>query len=65
MRDVGFSDFNREHILLAKYILNNSAVLETMSVGCCWNLSKIKRKLFSSSRASATCKLSVYSEQYD
>ncbi|RHN44088.1 putative F-box domain, FBD domain, leucine-rich repeat domain, L domain-containing protein [Medicago truncatula] len=63
LRDIGFPDF-RQHILLARYILNNSAVLETMSVGCCWNLSKIKGKLFSSSRVSATCKLSVYLEQY-
>ncbi|XP_058753055.1 FBD-associated F-box protein At5g22730-like [Vicia villosa] len=46
-------------LLLAKYILKNSAVLQTMKI---WNggQPKIKRLLLSCPRASSTCKLTVY-----
>jgi hypothetical protein len=45
--------------MLAKYILKNAEVLQTMEI---WNSgeTKIKRQLSSCPRASATCKLTVY-----
>jgi hypothetical protein len=47
-------------IMLARYILENAKVLQTMRV---WNKARAQRetesKLFSSPRASATCKITV------
>ncbi|XP_039684237.1 F-box/FBD/LRR-repeat protein At5g56420 [Medicago truncatula] len=62
MRDFGFAGLQHEHTMLATYILNNSSVLETMSIWCFRKRSEIERELTSCSRASATCKFSFYSE---
>lgn len=64
MRDFAFPGLQSDHIVLAKFILKNSTVLETMSIWCVRKLSKIKRQLTSCSRASATCQLSINDRIY-
>jgi len=59
MRDFAFGGLSN-HIMLAKFILKNSTVLETMSIWCFRKKYKIERQLTSCSRASATCLLSIY-----
>lgn len=60
MRDFAFGGLQSYHIMLAKFILKNSPVLDTMSIWCSRKRSKIERRLTSCSRASATCQLSIY-----
>ncbi|RHN50798.1 putative FBD domain, leucine-rich repeat domain, L domain-containing protein [Medicago truncatula] len=59
MREFEFSGLQCYHIMLARFILENARVLETMSIWCCGKRSKIERVLSSCPRASSTCKLSI------
>ncbi|RHN45152.1 putative FBD domain, leucine-rich repeat domain, L domain-containing protein [Medicago truncatula] len=60
IRDFAIGGLQSYHIMLAKFILKNSTVLENMSIWCFGKQSEIERRLTSCSRASATCQLSIY-----
>jgi len=59
IRDFAFVKLQHD-IMLARYILNNAKVLQTMTIWSDKEQTEIERELSSCPRASATCQLSVY-----
>lgn len=59
IRDFAFVDLQND-IMLARYILNNARVLQTMMIWSDKEQPQIERELSSCPRASTTCQLSVY-----
>jgi hypothetical protein len=59
IRDFALLDLQHD-IMLARYILNNARVLETMTIWSDREQPEIERELSSCTRASVTCQLSVY-----
>lgn len=60
MRDFAFAGLQRNHVMLARFILKNAKVLETTTIWCSRKRSKIEKLLSSCPRASAKCQLSIY-----
>ncbi|AES63311.1 putative F-box domain, FBD domain, leucine-rich repeat domain, L domain-containing protein [Medicago truncatula] len=62
MWDFAYAGQQRNHIMLARFILENARVLETMSMWCYTKGSKVEleRVLSSCHRASSACQLSMY-----
>ncbi|XP_024631343.1 putative FBD-associated F-box protein At5g56820 [Medicago truncatula] len=59
MRDFVVVDQHRNRIMLARFILDNARVLETMSIWCYKRWPKAERVLSSCPKASATCQLTI------
>jgi len=60
MRDFAYVGQQRNHIMLARFILENAKVLETLTIWCNNKQSEIESQLSPCPRASATCQLSIY-----
>ena len=59
MKDFEFSGQQSSHIMLARFVMENARILETMSILCYGKWYEIKRALSACPRASATCQLSI------
>ena len=62
LSDFAYAGQQGNHIMLARFILENARVLETMSIWCYTKGSKVEleRVLSSCHRASSACQLSMY-----
>jgi len=60
MWDFASAGQQRNHIMLARFILENARVLETMTIGSNSKRFDIESQLSPCPKASATCQLSIY-----